>query len=212
MVSFTAANVAILVAARSSGSIAAAGVAANAVLFTLLDRPAPNRSWKAAPQVALVLAGIAGLVLLTLRRSYQYTPFLTKESFAALAVALSWAATAWLSRSSASKAGLCVFAFLWVNLELAWAVNPSVATLLTVTWYAATSVACVGLGRARFEPRLRHVGLGLGVAAALLALKAAWGFNSTATRIGAYLVVSGFLLGIAWWYRRPGSDPGPDAA
>jgi hypothetical protein len=171
----------------------------------------PNRSWKWAPAVALMLAGLGALVLLTQRPSYGYTPFLTRESLAALAVAGSWALAALLSRNRVVLAGLWVFAFLWVHQELAWAVNPSAATLLIVTYYAVSSVACVGFGRARGEARLRHLGLGLGVIAALLALKAAWGFESTATRIGAYLVVSTFLLGIAWWYRRPGAAPGPDA-
>ncbi|MGZ6123748.1 MAG: DUF2339 domain-containing protein, partial [Myxococcales bacterium] len=212
LVSFASANAAILLGTRSSPSLAAAAVAGNAALFTLLDRPVSNRSWKWAPQVALVLAGLGALALLTLRPSYGYTPFLTRESLAALAITACWAVTLWLSRGRETKAALCVFAFLWVHQELAWAVNPSLSTLLIVTYYAASSVACVGLGRARAEPKLRHVGLGLGVIAALLALKAAWGFNSTATRIGAYLVVSGFLLGIAWWYRRPGAQPGTDSA
>ena len=211
LVSFLFANVAILLAFGSSEPLAVAAVAGNAALFALLDRPVPNRSWKWAPPLALMLAGVAALVLLTQRPSYGYTPFLTRESLAALAIAGSWALLALLSRNRVVLAGLWVFAFLWVHQELAWAVNPSAATLLIVTYYAASSVACVGFGRARGEPRLRHLGLGLGVIAALVALKAAWGFESTATRIGAYLVVSAFLLGIAWWYRRPGAAPGPDA-
>lgn len=211
LVSFLSANAAILVAARSSAPLATAAVAANAVLFTLLDRPVSNRSWKWAPQVALGLAGVSALVLLTLRPAYEYAPFLTRESAAAFAVAAGWVLALRLSGSGV-KVGPWVFAFLWAHQELAWAVNRSAATLLLVTYYAAASVACVGFGRARAEPKLRHVGLGLGVIAALLALRAAWGFDSTATRIGAYLVVSVFLLGIAWWYRRPGTDPAADAA
>ncbi|HZR10524.1 MAG TPA: DUF2339 domain-containing protein [Myxococcales bacterium] len=211
LVSFLFANLAILVAFGSSERPAVAAVAGNAALFALLERPVPNRSWKWAPPVALALAGVGALVLLTQRPSWGYTPFLTRESLAALAVAASWAVVALISRNRIVLASLWVFAFLWVHQELAWAVNPSAATLLLVTWYAASSVACVGFGRARGEARLRHLGLGLGVIAALVALKAAWGFESTATRIGAYLVVSAFLLGIAWWYRRPGAQPGADA-
>jgi hypothetical protein len=211
LVSFLCANAALLIVARPSEPLAAAVIAGNAALFTLLDRRVPNRSWKLGPQIALVLAGIGALGLLTRRPSYGYTPFLTKESLAALAIAACWTLTGRLWRNRATIAGPWVFAFLWVHQELAWAVNPSAATLLIVTYYAGSSVACVGFGRSRGEARLRHIGLGLGVIAALVALKAAWGFNSTATRIGAYLVVSAFLLGIAWWYRRPGAQPGPDA-
>jgi hypothetical protein len=212
LVSFLCANAALLILTRSSGPLAAGAVAGNALLFTLLDWPVPNHSWKWAPQIALTLAGVAALVLLTLRPSYGYTPFFTQESLAAFAVLACWTVSLRLARLDFARLALWVFAFLWVHQELAWAVNRSAATLLIVTYYAASSVACVGLGRARAAPKLRHLGLGLGVVAALLALKAAWSFNSTATRIGAYLVVSAFLLGIAWWYRRPGAGRSPDAA
>jgi len=211
MASFLTANSAVLLATRSAANLATAAVAGNAALFALLHRPVPNRSWKWAPHAALVLAGIGALSLLTLRRSYEYTPFLTRESAAALAVAAAWVLTLRLSGANATRPALCVFAFLWVNQELAWAVSPAVATLLIVTWYASSGVACVGFGRARNEARLRHLGLALGVVAAMLAIKAAWALDSAAARIGAYLVVSGFLLGIAWWYRRPGAQPGPEA-
>ena len=211
LVSFVCANAAIVLVARSSPTLATAAVAGNAVLFTLLDRPVPNGSWKWAPQVALLLASLSALLLLTLRPSYAYTPFLTGESFAALVVAAGWVLAIRLSPSAAAGVAPWVFAFLWVHQELAWAVSRPVATLLVVTYYAASSVACVGVGRARGQAKLRHLGLALGVAAAVLALKAAFGFDSVGTRIGAYLVVSGFLLGIAWWYRRPGADPAPDA-
>ncbi len=212
LVSFLCANGAVLLAVQSSGTAAVAATAGNAVLFTLLERPVPNRSWRWGPSVALTLAGATALVLLARRPSYEYTPFFTGESFAAAAICAASALAAVLSRNDASKTAPWVFGFLWVNVELAWAVNPALATLLVVTWYAGTSVACVGRGRARARPKWRHLGLGLGIAAAVLALRAAWGFDSTATRIAAYLVVSGFLLGIAWWYRRPGAAPDPDAA
>jgi hypothetical protein len=33
-------------------------------------------------------------------------------------------------------------------------------------------------------------------------LRGAWDLPSVGARILAYLMVSGFLLGIAWWYRQ----------
>jgi hypothetical protein len=177
------------------------------VLFVFLERMVPNRTWRWAPQLALVLASLAALGAVTQRPSYGYVPFGTTESAVALAVALGWAAAAALSREGPARIFVWIFAFSWVNQELAWAVSPSVSTLLLVGWYAVTGVACVGFGRARGIARIRHVGLGLGVVAALLAMKAAWGLPSTAARISAYLVVSIFLLGIAWWYRQPGPSP-----
>lgn len=207
---FGAALAAVLLAARSNHEVAAAALAGSSVLFMFLERAVPNRTWQWAPQIALAGAGLFALELLTVRPEYQYVPFLTAASAAALAVAVCWGLTAALTRNSATIAGAGIFAFLWVNQELAWAVSPATSTLLLVTWYAATGVGCVALGRARSAPKIRHAGLGLGIIAALLALKAAWGLPSTAARIGAYLVVSAFLLGIAWWYRKPGAQPDPE--
>jgi hypothetical protein len=204
---FGAALAATLIATRSSPKLQAGATSAVSVLFVFLERTVPNRTWRWAPQLALVLAGLAALGAVTGRPSYGYLPFGTAESAVALAVALGWAATAALSREGPARLLAWIFAFCWVNQELAWAVSPSVSTLLLVGWYAVTGVACVGFGRARAIPRIRHVGLGLGVVAALLAMKAAWGLPSTAARISAYLVVSIFLLGIAWWYRQPGPSP-----
>jgi hypothetical protein len=207
LAAFGAALAAALIATRSSLQLQAAATSAVSVLFVVLERTVPNRTWRWAPQLALVLAGVAALGAVTGRTSYAYLPFGTAESAAALSVALACVAVAALQREGPAWVLASVFTFCWVHQELAWAVSPSASTVLLVSWYAVTSVACVGVGRARAFPRLRHVGLGLGVVAALLALKAAWGLPSTGARIGAYLVVSGFLLGIAWWYRRPGSAP-----
>ena len=207
LVAFAAAIAAGLSATRSSPELQAAAVAALSVVFALLERAVPNRTWRWAPMLALVLAGLAAIAAVTERPSYEYVPFFTAQSAAALAVALGFAAVARLSREGPARVLAFVFAFCWIHQELAFAASPSTSTLLLVTWYAATGVGCVGFGRARGAPRLRHLGLVLGVIAALLALKAAWGLPSTGARIGAYLVVSAFLLGIAWWYRQPGPSP-----
>ncbi len=207
---FCAAIAAVLLAARSNPEVAAAAMAGASVLFMFLERAVPNRTWQWAPQIALALAGLFALELVTVRPQYQYVPFLTGASAAALAVAICWGLAAALARTRAAIAGAGIFAFLWVNQELAWAVSPAASTLLLVTWYAATGVGCVAFGRGLSAPKIRHAGLGLGIIAALLALKAAWGLPSTAARIAAYLVVSAFLLGIAWWYRKPGAQPDPE--
>ncbi|MCA1827216.1 MAG: DUF2339 domain-containing protein [Myxococcales bacterium] len=206
---FLAALSAGLNATRSSGQLQAASASALAVVFALLERAIPNRTWRWMPQVALVLAGLAALADVTGRPSYQYTPFGTRESAVAFAVALGWLVVARLSQTGPARAVALIFGFCWVHQELAFASSPNVSTLLLVSWYAITGVACVGYGRFRNAPRLRHIGLGLGVIAALLALRAAWGLESTGARIGAYLVVAVFLLGIAWWYRQPGPAAEP---
>jgi succinate-acetate transporter protein len=99
-----------------------------------------------------------------------------------------------------------VWAFLWVLFELAMAYSPSTSTLLLVTYFASTAVTCVAVGRARRAPRLRHVGLALALVAAATAVYGASSYFDPGARIVAYLVTSAFLLGIAYWYRRPGGD------
>jgi hypothetical protein len=83
--------------------------------------------------------------------------------------------------------------------------------MLLIAYYAANSVAFVAWGRARRSPLLRRVGLGLGIVAAWLAVRGAWDLPSAGARIVAYLIVSGFLLGIAWWYRQPDEQVAPQA-
>ena len=207
LVAFAAAIAAVSIATRASPRLEVAAVTAVSILFLFLESALPNQTWRWAPQVAMGLAAAVALGLLSGRPEYGYLPFGSAESAVALLVAAGLACAAFRARSGPVRAAAWIVAFLWVQQELAFAMSPSVSTLLLVSWYAVASVACVGFGRARAVPRLRHVGLGLGVVAALLALKAAWGLPSTGARIGAYLVVSVFLLGIAWWYRQPGPSP-----
>jgi hypothetical protein len=205
---WVSANVAILAATDGSPMLAAPAIAWGSVLLLLVGRTVPSRTWKWATLISLAGASLWILALLTGRPSYEYTPICTQESAAAMAVALAWIAAAMVSREAvqhrARWAPACAFAFLWIHQEIAWAVSPTVAKLLLVTYYAASSVACVGVGRAKGSPPVRHLGLGLGLLAAGVALQGAWSLSSTAARIAAYAVVSGFLLGIAWWYRQPG--------
>ena len=97
------------------------------------------------------------------------------------------------------------WAFIWVMLELSMAYGASTATLLLVTYFAATAVACVGAGQMKHSARLRQTGLALAVGAAATACLGATSYFGPAARIAAYLVTSAFLLGIAYWYRRPGA-------
>ena len=89
--------------------------------------------------------------------------------------------------------------------EIAFALNPTAATLFRVTYYAVMSVAAVWIGRARRTAVLRNIGLALAVLAAGTALYGARKLDAIAARIGADLVAAVFLLAIAYWYRKPGS-------
>ena len=187
---------------------------------------AANLAWRSAAWTTLGMIGLAWTALaaairLTARESYQYMPFATRESVVAAVVLVSILAAWRFSRRDAKlevilKGGAIGWAFVWVHQEIAFAFNETAATLLRVTYYAATSVAAVGIGRARQVALLRHVGLGLAVLAAGTALYSARHLGHIGARIGADLVAAVFLLAIAYWYRRPGGlkprNPFPETA
>jgi hypothetical protein len=222
--------VAIFVQWQGSGLEGVAALATCVVAFTVAHRRWPSGSWTWMGALAMAIAMAGAWTMLAERTRYAYTPFATRASAAALVVAIALVAVARLTgalpgalshgREGAAGAApakgreamlvLAIVAgawpWLWVHQELAWAFGPTAATLLLVTYYAASSVAAVGFGRARGIAALRHLGLALGLLAAWTALRGARGLDDPWARIAGYLVVSVFLLGIAYWYRRPGSD------
>jgi hypothetical protein len=202
-VAWAAAVTATLIELRDSPLAATAAVAWVSVLAALIGRAVPSLTWRWAPLVSLAGASAWALGLVTLRPSYQYVPFATRESAAAFAIALAWVVAIRLARRSDARAAAFIFVFLWFHQELAFAIGPSASTLLLVTYYAVCSVASVGVGRARDLIRLRQIGLALALAASALAIHGAFQLALTGARIGACLVASAFLLGIAWWYRKP---------
>jgi hypothetical protein len=178
----------------------------------------PSATWTWTSRVSLALTSLWTLALLAARPRYLAFPFTTAESGAALAVGLAWAAALLAARkqtgaggAGAARIGLGAFVFLWGHLELAESFSPTAGSLLLMGYYAVGSVAFVGWGRAQHSATLRRVGLGLGLIAALLAVRGAWDLPGAGTRIAAYLLVSGFLLGIAWWYRQPDDAAGVDS-
>ena len=184
--------------------LAAACFAANAVWRSV--------SWTTLGLIGFAWSAIATVGHLTTRDVYQYTPFATKESAVAAtvlaAIIVGWRLVVRDGKLEVVLRGALVgWAFVWVHQELAFAFNPTAATLLRVTYYAATSVAAVGVGRARRIPLLRHLGLGLAVLAAGTALYGARNLSAIGAKIGADLVAAVFLLAIAYWYRRPGAIP-----
>jgi hypothetical protein len=186
-----------------SGAIAAFG----AVCFAA-NLWRKSRSWEGIGSLALGWSMLAAVGMLSEREAYVYAPFATPES-ALAAVVFGAIFTAWRIVGEEQppkllKGGLVVWAFAWIHQELAFAFNPTAATLLRVSYYALTSVAAVWIGKAKSVPILRHLGLGLAVAAAGTALYSASGLANIGARIAADLVAAGFLLAIAFWYRKPG--------
>jgi hypothetical protein len=97
-------------------------------------------------------------------------------------------------------------AFFWGHLELRCAFSADVSTFLLIAYYATCGVFAIQQGRVRGEGRLRQVGLSLSVLAALYAILAASNVQQIGLRVGSYLLVGVFLLGVAWWYRGEGRD------
>ena len=195
----------------AAGSIAWASVAVLWFGFWI-----PSWTWSWTSRISLAFAGLWALSLISLREPYAGLPFSTPESATSLAVLVAWIAALHAARTdeddasrTTAGAGAIAFGFLWGHQELAHAMSPSASSLLLIGYYAVSGVAFVGWGRVRRSARLRRVGLGLGIVAAVLAVRGAWELPSAGSRILAYLTVSAFLLGIAWWYRQPDAEVAP---
>jgi hypothetical protein len=214
---WAAAMLATSVATRSTPNVSVAAVAwASIALLWLGHASAPSGSWTWTSRISLALAGLWSLMLVSERPPYASLPFGTVESASALAVAVAWATALYAARKDdddasavTARMGLGAFCFLWGHQELLHAISPGASSLLLMGYYAIASVVFVGWGRARRSAGLRRVGLGLGVIAAFLAARTAWHLPGAGTRIAGYLLVSVFLLGIAWWYRQPDEEAIP---
>ena len=195
-------------------------LAAYAVLLAVVSR-------KEEQPVVLLAAGASLLVgfstaasHLALRTAYTTAPFLSIDSLgAAAAVAAALASARFglpeevvLSGESFRRGRIgalvaSALAFVWGDLELRRAFSSDASTFLLIAYYASCGVFAIHQGRTRGEGALRQAGLALSVIAALYAIVAASGVSQIGLRVGSYLLVGAFLLGVAWWYR---GDPKSD--
>jgi hypothetical protein len=107
-----------------------------------------------------------------------------------------------------AQVAFAVACFLWWCAELARAYSADAATFLLIVYYAACGVLVLWRGRVVGSQRLRQAGLTLSLWAAFVALTGASSVQQIALRVGSYLAVGGFLLGVAWWYR---AEQGPES-
>ncbi|OLD46732.1 MAG: hypothetical protein AUI48_07035 [Chloroflexi bacterium 13_1_40CM_2_68_14] len=212
---WAAAMLATWLTTRTVPTLAAASLAWASVVVVWLGLWIPSPSWTWTSRISLVIGSLWGLSLVSARPPYEALPFTTLESATAFAVAVAWGAALHAARMdgetsrASARFGLVAFAFLWGHLELDHAISPSASSLLLIGYYAVSSVGFVGWGRLKRSAHLRRLGLGLGIIAAFLAVRGAWRLPEAGARIAAYLVVSVFLLGIAWWYRQPDEEALP---
>jgi len=183
----------------------------------------PSMSWVAGSVVLIANAArIANLALVS-HQPYTLPPFGTEASLAALLVAIALVTVsqvrgrlraameavrggrdAELGRMIVSVAPWA-WAFWWGFLELTMAFSRSTSTLLLVVYFAVCAVFGVAFGHRRQSGGVRKTGLALALLSAGTAVYGATSFFVVGMRVLAYLVISAFLLGIAYWYRRPGS-------
>ena len=223
-----AALVAVALALDAAPTARAAALSALAVATAWLFARLGERLALLPAAAALVAASAAGWGLLLDRPAWRYLPFVGRASLAAAAVVAAWALVARLAwRPLAASAGAAALpgpalrealvaaaatAFVgWGWVELARVGSPDVAAFLVVGWLALCGLACIAVGRRRRVAASRQAGLGLAFLAALLALARASGFDAVGLRVGSYLLVGGFLLGVGYWYRSGGDAVAADA-
>ncbi|HEU4631049.1 MAG TPA: DUF2339 domain-containing protein [Gemmatimonadaceae bacterium] len=196
----------------AAAALLAAHGAGAALLARRMDRPL----LLVTPLVALLGASAWVGDLLDARPAYAYRPFLTLPSLAALVLVAAWwtagrhaARVVRAPAAGATERALLgalggVALFLWGYAELARAVAPETAAFLVIVYVAASGVLVIQLGRRWAMAGGRRVGLALAVYAALRAIVQASDFASIGLRVGSYLLVGGFLLAVAYWYRAAG--------
>jgi hypothetical protein len=165
--------------------------------------------------IGLAIVTVWTFGLLDHRPLYAYTPFLTRESFAALAMSVAWLVASWnaarvefvdgrrvgsVNTQNIVRVAGAAIMFLWGNVEFARAYSADVSTFLLIGYYAVVGVAAIFIGRARAIPILRHVGLALAIFAALKAIAEASSL-AIGIRVGSYFLAGLFLLAVAYWYR-----------
>ena len=205
-------------------SVEVIGVLALALAALAGHAARPSMAWVAGSVVLILHAAGISTSALSSRSAYTLPPFATEASLAALCVTIALiivslvrvrlrgAMEAVRSGPEANIGRLIVtsapwaWAFWWGFLELGMAFSKSTSTLLLVVYFAACAVVGVALGHRRQSPGARRTGLALALLAAGTAVYGATSFFVVGMRVLAYLVISAFLLGIAYWYRRPGAE------
>jgi hypothetical protein len=182
------------------------------------ERPLPL----AGVALPLALAAASAVDQLASRQAYAYAPFATRSSLSALAVTAGLAAAGSLlaggtgapSRLAdrAVRLGALVgFAILWGRMEMAGAWSPDLGAFLLTAYYAACGLASIIAGRRYGVSRLRLVGLGLAIYAAVKAIVEASEIGELMLRVGVYGAVGVFLLAAGYIYREAGRPRGAAA-
>jgi uncharacterized membrane protein len=214
MVAGIASGAALLFALERKAVASCVALAAHAAALSLLLRRERTRLLGVPIAIGLGILTIWTFQQLGERPVYQYTPFLTGPSLAALAMSVAWLVVSWnasrvelidggagtLETRTVVRLAGAVVTFMWGNAELSRACSADVSTFLLILYYALVGVAAIFIGRLRSIRVLRHVGLGLAIFAALKAIAEASSL-AIGLRVGSYFLAGLFLLAVAYWYR-----------
>jgi uncharacterized membrane protein len=211
-----ASGLAIILAVSENDLQLAVGLAVHAAAVSLIMRRERMGLLLAPAMLGLAGATYAAGLLYDLRPPYAYAPFLTSASLAGVTVVLGWAAFGWNAarteweqplgareRGALGSLGI-VAAFLWGHVELSSAFSPDLSTFILIVYYALCGVAAIFVGRRDSRSDLRRVGLALAIFAAFKAVAQAYDLERVGLRVGSFLLVGGFLLAVAYWYRAAG--------
>jgi uncharacterized membrane protein len=192
---------------------------AHAVALVFLLRKERARLVAIPITIGLIIAMSQARDLLVVRPTYIGNPFVNPGALLLLLTILGWwrffdaMATVAVENDepdqgwrALTRVFLPVALFMWGWYELGSTVSHDVATSLVTLYFAIVGVGAIHYGRIRSVPVSRHVGLGLCVVAAGMAISRVWGLGDIGIKAGTFVLVSLFMLGVAYWYRQAGEE------
>ena len=198
------------------------GLVAHGVAMIFLMRKERAQLVGVPAALALISALVQARELIGARPSYVSDPFVNSGAVLLLLTLIAWwrffdaiATTSFHAGTEPDESWarfarvfLPVALFFWGLLELSSTISYDVATALVTLYFAVVGVGAINFGRVRAIPLVRHIGLGLCVFAALLALGRTSRVDSGGLKAATFVLVSLFLLAVAYWYRKQGDVRG----
>ena len=195
------------------------GLVGHAIAMIFLMRKERVRLVSVSIAIALILAMTQSRDLLAARPSYVSNPFINPGAALMLLIILAWwrffdALAKTAEELDETDAGwralgqvfLPASLFFWGWYELGSTVSHDVATSLVTLYFATVGVGAIHFGRLRRVPVTRHIGLGLCIIAAGMAIWRVRDLTDIGIKAGTFILVSLFMLAVAYWYRQAGEE------
>jgi hypothetical protein len=195
------------------------GMTGHAIAMIFLMRKERSRLVGLPIAIGLIIAMVQARELIGDRPSYISNPFINPGAVLLLATILGWwrffdamATTEFVEGqtddtwAALAKVFFPVALFIWGWIELGNTGSRDIATSLVTLYFAIVGVGAINYGRSRSVAIARHVGLVLCVVAAGMANSRVWGLDDIGIKAGTFVMVSLFMLGVAYWYRKAGEE------